>query len=291
MRDKNNVLQDVIKFAENNKNIEALLITSSMANPKAETDIFSDLDVVIVTDNPKIFVNNKDWCNQFGEIMVSFNDNFKLEGITSYTSLVLYKDYIRIDFSIWPTELLKKIAEYNKLPAFLDIGYEVLYDKNNLTTELNEASNQAYQTNKPTKSEYERVVNNFWWDITYIAKYLWRDQFYFAKYMDYFIKYNLLQPMVEWLIGVENNWEVNPGKQGSNFKKHLNDKLWQELMATFSGSDFQENWDSTFKMMDFFSKAAKKVAYRLRFEYPQNLEEDVREYIEKIYNKEIPFDK
>ena len=291
MRDKNNVLQDVIKFAENNKNIEALLITSSMANPKAETDIFSDLDVVIVTDNPKIFVNNKDWCNQFGEIMVSFNDNFKLEGITSYTSLVLYKDYIRIDFSIWPTELLKKIAEYNKLPAFLDIGYEVLYDKNNLTTELNEASNQAYQTNQPTKSEYERVVNNFWWDITYIAKYLWRDQFYFAKYMDYFIKYNLLQPMVEWLIGVENNWEVNPGKQGSNFKKHLNDKLWQELMATFSGSDFQENWDSTFKMMDFFSKTAKKVAYRLRFEYPQNLEEDVREYIEKIYNKEIPFDK
>ena len=291
MRDKNNVLQDVIKFAENNKNIEALLITSSMANPKAETDIFSDLDVVIVTDNPKIFVNNKDWCNQFGEIMVSFNDNFKLEGITSYTSLVLYKDYIRIDFSIWPTELLKKIAEYNKLPAFLDIGYEVLYDKNNLTTELNEASNQAYQTNKPNKHEYERVVNNFWWDITYIAKYLWRDQFYFAKYMDYFIKYNLLQPMVEWLIGVENNWEVNPGKQGSNFKKHLNDKLWQELMATFSGSDFQENWDSTFKMMDFFSKTAKKVAYRLRFEYPQNLEEDVREYIEKIYNKEIPFDK
>jgi aminoglycoside 6-adenylyltransferase len=291
MRDKNNVLQDVIKFAENNKNIEALLITSSMANPKAETDIFSDLDVVIVTDTPKIFINNKDWRNQFGEIMVSFNDNFKLEGITSYTSLVLYKDYIRIDFSIWPTELLKKIAEYNKLPAFLDIGYEVLYDKNNLSTDLNKASIQAYQTKKPTKSEYERVVNNFWWDITYIAKYLWRDQFYFAKYMDYFIKYNLLKPMVEWLIGVENNWEVNPGKQGSNFKKHLDDKLWQELMATFSGSDFQENWDSTFKMMDFFSKTSKKVAYRLRFEYPKNVEDDVREYIEKIYNKEIPFDK
>ena len=291
MRDKNEVLKKVTKFAEQNQDIKVLLLTSSMANPKAETDIFSDLDVVIVTDKPKIFVDDKDWCSQFGEIMVSFNDNFKLEGITSYTSLVLYKDYIRIDFSIWPTGLLKKIAEYKKLPAILDIGYEVLYDKNNLAADLNKPTNQAYQTQKPTKEEYERVVNNFYWDITYIAKYLWRDQFFFAKYMDYFIKYNLLKPMIEWLIGVENDWNVNPGKQGSNFKNHLDKKIWKELMATFSGSDYQENWDSTFKMMNFFSNVAKKVAYRLRFEYPQNLEDDVREYFEKIYNKDKPFDK
>ncbi len=291
MRDKERVLEDIIKFAKQNPDIEALLITSSMANPRVETDIFSDLDVVLVTEEPKSLLKDKSWINNFGEVMVAFNDNFKLEDITTYTSLNIFQDYIRIDFSIWPVVLVKKVSEYDELPAFLDIGYQVLYDENNITAKLIEPTHNAYQTKKPTQEEYDRVVNNFWWDITYIAKYLWRDQFYFAKYMDYFIKYNLLKQMIEWLIGVDNHWQVNPGKQGSNFKKHLDDKLWEELKETFSGGNIEDNWESTFKMMDFFSKISKKVAYRLRFEYPQSLEDDVRNYLNKIYNKEVPFDK
>ncbi len=291
MRDKKEVLNEVIEFAKEEEDIKALLITSSMANPKAKTDVFSDLDVVLVTANPNKFLDDRSWCKQFGEVMVSFNDNFKLEDITTYTSLNLYQDYIRIDFSIWPTKLIEKIGKYDRLPAFLDIGYEVLYDKNNLTVNLEKPTYQAYQTQKPSQEEYDRVVNNFWWNITYIAKYLWRDQFYFAKYMDYFIKFNLLKTMVEWLIGVDYDWQVNPGKQGSNFKKYLDKKLWQELKSTFSGGDLNQNWQSTFKMMDLFSKIAKKIAYRLRFDYPQTLEDDVKNYVNKIYKEEVPFEK
>ena len=291
MRNKKSVLKDVISYAKENENIKALLITSSMANPQANTDVFSDLDVVFVTDNPIYFAKNDSWRNEFGEIMVSFKDKFSLEKIPVYTRLVLYQDYIRIDFSIWPVKLIEKISNYDELPAFLDIGYEVLYDEKNITDNIDDPSYQAYKTKKPKREEYNRVVNNFWWDITYIAKYLWRDQFYFAKYMDYFIKFNLMKPMIEWLIGVDNNWNVNPGKQGSKFKEYLDEKLWLELKDTFSGGDLKDNWNSMYKMMDFFSKIAKKVAYRARFEYPQELEEDVRNYIIKIQNQEKPFQK
>ena len=291
MRNKKSVLKDVISYAKENENIKALLITSSMANPQANTDVFSDLDVVFVTDNPIYFAEDDSWRNEFGEIMVSFKDKFSLEKIPVYTRLVLYQDYIRIDFSIWPVKLIEKISNYDELPAFLDIGYEVLYDEKNITDNIDDPSYQAYKTKKPKREEYNRVVNNFWWDITYIAKYLWRDQFYFAKYMDYFIKFNLMKPMIEWLIGVDNNWNVNPGKQGSKFKEYLDEKLWLELKDTFSGGDLKDNWNSMYKMMDFFSKIAKKVAYRARFEYPQELEEDVRNYIMKIQNQEKPFQK
>lgn len=291
MRNKKEVLNEVVEFAKRNKVIDVLLITGSMVNPNAETDIFSDLDVVIITNSPLTFVRDKSWSNKFGEVMVSFNDKFKLEGITTYTSLNLYKDYIRIDFSIWPIKLIDKISNQKKLPEFLDVGYKVLYDKKGITKKMSTPTHKAYQSEKPTEEEYNKVVNNFWWDITYIAKYLWRDQLYFAKYMDYFIKFNLMQPMIEWLIGVDNNWKINPGKHGSEFKKYLDEKIWRELEGTFSGVDIEENWNSMFKMMNLFSKISKKVAYRLRFEYPQKLEDDVKKYLRKIKSQEIPFEK
>lgn len=291
MREKKDVLQDVKEYAKNNNDIKALLITSSTVNPHAKTDIFSDLDLVIVTDNPQKFSNNKEWRAEFGDILVSFNDNFKLEEIKTYTRLVLYQDHIRIDFSIWPVKLIKKLTTYDKLPDYLDIGYEVLYDKNNLTEKLKRPTYQAFKTKIPSEEQYRKTVNNFWWDITYIPKYLWRDQFYFMKYMDYFIKFNLLQPMVEWLIGVENNWAVNPGKCGSKFQEYLSEEDWNQLETTFSGYDREENWQAMFKMMEFFQKAAKKVGKSLGYEYPQQLDDDVTEYVNKVYHREVPFNK
>ena len=291
MREKKNVLQDVKEYTKNNNDIKALLITSSTVNPHAKTDIFSDLDLVIVTDKPKKFSNKKEWRKELGDILVSFNDSFKLEAIKTYTRLVLYQDHIRIDFSIWPVKLIKKLTTYDKLPDYLDIGYEVLYDKDNITDKLKRPTYQAFKTKIPSEEQYRITVNDFWWDITYIPKYLWRDQFYFMKYMDYFIKFNLLQPMVEWLIGVENNWAVNPGKCGSKFQEYLSEEDWKQLETTFSGYDREENWQALFKMMEFFQKAAKKVGKSLGYEYPQKLDDDVREYVNKIYDKEVPFNK
>ncbi|MCF8000538.1 MAG: aminoglycoside 6-adenylyltransferase [Halanaerobiales bacterium] len=291
MRDKKEVLQDVIEYAKNNNDIKALLITSSKVNPHAKTDIFSDLDLVIVTDNPQKFINKKEWRKEFGDILVSFNDNFKLEEIKTYTRLVLYQDHIRIDFSIWPVKLIKKLTTYDKLPDYLDIGYEVLYDKDNITDKLKRPTYQAFKTKIPSEEQYRKTVNDFWWNITYIPKYLWRDQFYFMKYMDYFIKFNLIQPMVEWLIGVENNWAVNPGKCGSKFQEYLSEEDWKQLETTFSGYDREENWQALFKMMEFFQKTAKKVGKSLGYEYPQQLDDDVTEYVNKIYHREVPFNK
>ena len=291
MRDKQVVLKNVIAFAEAHNDVNALIITSSTVNPYVETDVFSDLDIVIVTDAFQKFCDKKEWRAEFGDILVSFSDNLKLEGIKTYTRLVLYQDYNRIDFNIWPLELIEKLADYDKLPDYLDIGYEVLYDKNGIIEKLQNPTYQAFKTKIPSEEKFRKTVNDFWWDITYIPKYLWRDQFYFMKYMDYFIKFNLLQPMVEWLIGVENNWDVNPGKCGSDFQKYLKEEDWNKLKTTFSGHYKEENWQALFKMMDFFQKAAKKVGKNLNYKYPQQLAEDVTEYINKIYQKEIPFNK
>jgi phosphoribosylaminoimidazole-succinocarboxamide synthase len=47
-----------------------------------------------------------------------------------------YKSVLRIDFSLWPVEHARLIAELEYLPAVLDVGYAVLLDKDQLTDRL-----------------------------------------------------------------------------------------------------------------------------------------------------------
>ncbi|WP_426477259.1 aminoglycoside 6-adenylyltransferase [Chryseobacterium sp. CBSDS_008] len=44
-------LKQIIQWAENNADIRAVLLTSSLVNPYAPVDDFSDLDVELVFEN------------------------------------------------------------------------------------------------------------------------------------------------------------------------------------------------------------------------------------------------
>jgi aminoglycoside 6-adenylyltransferase len=157
--------------------------------------------------------------------------------------------------------------------------------------DLKEPTYEAFKIDKPTEKEFLKNVNDFWWDITYIAKYLWRDQFYFAKRMDYFIKFKLVKEMIDWKIGLENSWNVNTGKFGTKYKEYLDTKTWLELKNTFSDGNIEKNWESLFKMISFYSNIAKEIAGKLDFNYPKKRDEKVTELIEKIYRNEAPFKK
>ena len=291
MRDKKDVLRNVKNYANNNPDIEAVLITGSMANPNRKIDVLSDLDIIFISKDPEILIDDKSWRKEFGKILSFFNDDFLLENIKTHTCLVLYDDYIRIDFSIWSTDLIKRIIQKDQLPEYLDIGYKVLVDKNNLLDNLKEPTYQAYKIDKPTEKEFLKNVNDFWWDITYIAKYLWRDQFYFAKRMDYFIKFKLVRQMIDWKIGLENKWDVNTGKFGTKYKKYLDNSTWIKLKDTFSDGNMENNWETLFKMISFYSDISKEIAEKLNFNYPKKRDEMVTELIEKIYKNESPFKK
>ena len=157
--------------------------------------------------------------------------------------------------------------------------------------DLKESTYQAYKIDKPTEKEFLKNVNDFWWDITYIAKYIWRDQFYFAKRMDYFIKFKLVRQMIDWKIGLENKWDVNTGKFGTKYKKYLDNSTWIKLKDTFSDGNMENNWETLFKMISFYSDISKEIAEKLDFNYPKKRDEKVTELIEKIYKNEDPFKK
>lgn len=276
MRTESEVLSQFKGWAKRNDLIRGAVLTSSRVVPDASIDFLSDYDIELYVSEIGSFEENDDWLKAFGSIMVRWPFKPRSTGKKSWiTRLVLFKDGVRIDFQI--------TDQFEIEPDTYDNGYKVLIDKDNIFNELSKPTFSQYLIKKPSKEEYETLANEFWWDAYYVPKYLWRDELPLAKYMlDYILRYLFLNKIIEWYIGMKNNWLVNTGACGKKFKRYLNSKTWSEFEETYAGADVEENWKAFFKTTDFFRKIAKQVGENLGYEYPDNLDKEVVQFCLKI---------
>lgn len=269
---KDQIKQKITNWANKNENISAVVLTSSMAtNAKAQTDVFSDFDVVVYTNNIDSFKSDN-WLSFFGEVLVrwpqkpqsTFDENW-------LTRLVIFEDRMRIDFQI--------TDKSNVIPGDLDNGFEVLADKDGITQSFPQPTYTSYLITKPTQEQFLECINDYLWDATYVVKYLRRNELFFAKYMfDAALRFEYFEKMIEWHIGSKNNWQVSTNKHGRYFTKYLDQNIWREIQTTFAGSDIDENWRAFLKMNNLFTKVAKELASSLDYQYPHEQEKKMLEY-------------
>lgn len=69
------------------------------------------------------------------------------------------------------------------MPEELDIGFQVLMDKDRITFGLKKPTHQAYIPKPPSQEEYLNRIEEFFHEATYVAKKLWRGDQHFAKYI------------------------------------------------------------------------------------------------------------
>ena len=274
LRTEQEVLSKFRKWAENNDLLRAAVLTSSRVNPDSSIDFISDYDIELYVKDLSIFELSDNWLNVFGPIMVRwpYKPGAQEERITR---LVLFKDGVRIDFQITDNFEIKADT--------YDNGYKILIDKDGILDNLDEPTYSQYIIKKPAAEEYEKVVHEFWWDAIYVPKYLWRDELPFAKYMlDNILRYSFLHPVIDWYIGMQNNWSVNTGIHGKKYKFYLDKKTWKELESTYTGADIKENWIAFFNTLSLFRKLAKKVGENLGYNYPGTLDREVTQYCMEI---------
>ena len=279
MENRNLKLQHIKNWIKDNNDIRAALITSSLVNPLAPVDDFSDLDIELVFEDSENYIKSKEWLFQFGDIL-----NYYEEGIEEFEGkhamkMVQYMDGVKVDFKIYSIEQF--LAEVNSpiLPEDWDIGYEILADKDNLTSNLKPPTYQVSIIKKPSFEEFNKIVDNFWWDVTYIPKCLARGDLFYLKFMvEKIIRVEYFIPMIEWYVASQNHWNITTNKYGRLFKKYLSAREWAQLEETFSGSDLSENWKACGKMLVIFDQMAIKVAESLKIEYNLNKGKEIMKF-------------
>ena len=278
------IIQQLVHWAEQQPLVCAVILTSSRAIPHAQTDAFSDYDVILVLREIKSFYDDRSWLETFGSVLALYRDPLINDrGLERSAYVTQYESGLKIDFNLWPLELLERIVSEPALPPEFDAGYKVLLDKTDLTARLQPPTYKSYIPKPPTELQYQTSIEEFFLDTTYVAKYLWRDDLIAAKYiLDHSLKQEYLLRMLVWRIEIEHEWSVKPGPYGRRLKRWLPSDLWVELEATYTGADLESNWSALFRTIELMCRVAIEVGDRLGYTYPDNLEQRVRSYLQRV---------
>ena len=281
MRSQDEILEQLVQWARNRESVRAVVLTSSRANPERETDILSDYDVECYVTDIELFERSDGWLSHFGEIMVRW-PLIPRSAVpwADITRLVLFEDAVRIDFQI------RKIAG---IPAdAYDDDYRVLLDKDGLLAHLKPPTHTKHLVNKPTREQYETLASEFWWNAHYVPKSLKRDELPFAAGMlCRSIRGKYLHTAIGWLIGLENDWSVNPGVSGRKFKHYLDDATWGAYEATFAGPEIEAQWAAFFSSVELFRRLMRRVADDLGYAYPEALDKKMTAYFRWMQSVDI----
>jgi aminoglycoside 6-adenylyltransferase len=273
-----------VRWGESQAPVRAMILTSTRAIPEGAADIFSDYDIILALSDVQPFFAERGWLEAFGHVLVMYRDPLTEEdGLLTSGNVVQFEEGLKIDFTLWPVEMLQRIAAQPKLPDEFDAGYRVLLDKDDLTAALRPPAYQAYIPKPPTETEYREGIEDFFLVAIYVAKYFWRDDRVAAKHlMEDFMRQEHLLPMLVWQVELEHDWKVKPGLYGRGLKKWLRPDLWAELESTYTGMEAADNWAALYDTIALMRKTAIEVGGRLGYPYPEELDRRTMAYVKKI---------
>lgn len=285
MRSEKEMFDLILNYARNDDNIRAVVLNGSRANPNAPKDLFQDFDIACLVNDMSPYIRNPNIPPFFGEILILQEpedmQDPPAENDGHYTYLMQFKDGNRIDLSFDPPELFKSVIA--------DSLTVVLLDKDGILGDVPPSSDIDYLPKKPTDKQFQDCCNEFWWCALYVAKALWRDEPTYAKYMmDVVMREEQLMKMLTWYFGARTDFKEATGKFGKYIKKRVEAEVWAELENTYSDANYENIWGSLFAMGRLFRRLAKVVAAKFGFQYLQEDDDNVSEFIRRI--KALPAD-
>ena len=276
MRSEEQVLKQILDFARNDENIRAVVMNGSRVNPNITLDIFCDYDLVCFVHDLEKYVTDQSWIPYFGDLVILQFNRHDEHPDKQYVFLMQFADGVRIDLSFADLDMIQ--------PSLEDSLTVVLLDKDGNIPPLPPPDEASYITKKPTRSEYDLMVNEFWWVSTYVVKALWRNEPAAAKYLFEVIIRDCLNKMVTWYIAMQHDWKINAGKMGKKFGKLLPSDTWQELLSTYPGIEEEEIWLALLRAGKLMRKLSISVAENLGYDYHHVEDDKVTAYLQQVMN-------
>ena len=144
------MLGELVAWGEAEDEIRALVLTSTRSQQDGSADELSDYDLIVAVRDADDFVAREGWAGARGRPLVGWGDEHELLGERTTFRGAVYRDGVRVDFTIWTASLLESIAAADALPDDLDVGYRVLLDKDGATSRWSAPTYLAHVPTRPT---------------------------------------------------------------------------------------------------------------------------------------------
>ena len=288
MRTEKEMLELILNTAREDDRIRAVTMEGSGVTEGAAHDEFSDFDITFFVSDIGEFTADKDYMKRFGDILVMqmpddyYAEPYDYNGKKRFAFLTQYKDGNRIDLTFIDVSNIGEQAEFVEPRT-------VLINKDNFKELKDIGSPECFFIKKPSEFEFFNTVNEFRWVSNYATKGLCRDEFYYAKRVMEEYMMNMFMKMINWKVGIENDFKVTTGANSKYLKKYLSKEEMERFKGIFSCGEYEDMWNKLFLMYDYFEDLSIFVSKELG--YPLDLEEsrNVRDFMEKRKAKAVTY--
>ncbi|MCF7925880.1 MAG: aminoglycoside 6-adenylyltransferase [Candidatus Izimaplasma sp.] len=280
MRKLQEAIKQVKQFARDNSHIRGLVFRGSLIMNSAKIDRFTDIDPLFYVDTLDAFIEDESWIDYFGKPIARFTDEIdNKHGGKVYTRLLILEDGFKLDVSF---EDIKYANFVNDMKL-----YRVILDKDNLFPKQNTSSESHFFIDKPTEDTYHQILNEFFFDTSYVTKSLRRNELFFTRYM-YGILNQKIKALLAWYLGIQQDFQVNIGAEGRYIFDLLDSKVKQMVLDTFAGKTYQDNIDALYAYYDLVGYLGRYIEQYLSFSYLYDTEEAMLQYIKDA--ETVPID-
>lgn len=280
MNQREELFDKIISWLEDNDEVATAILVGSDARSDHPSDEYSDYDIEIYTDKFEQYAQDESWLSKFGNIWVNVREKTD-EGYP--TRLVIYEGSLKVDFSLRPVSYLTKLLEKNVLPNYYQEGYRFLVDRSLYKNKF-EQCKFATHINDLNPKEFQRIVEEFWFEVWHIAKYLKRNDLWVVKFRDAGVKEFLLK-MIEWNAKSVKGSDLNTWHQGRFIKEWTDVQTWNELDSCFGHFNASDTWKALFSTMKLFRRLAKETAANLKYQYPDEVDKNITDWVNNQHAK------
>jgi aminoglycoside 6-adenylyltransferase len=294
------LVKKVIGWAQSKPDIHIALVVGSRARTNHPADEWADLDIMIFTKKPQMYLSQSDWMQSIGEVWT------KTRNITAGNEaewLVTFAGGLDVDFvfsaypktqwklMLWLMGLFPKLKRFipKKATHQLERGAEilgrgviVLVDKDNLASRFQQFI-VDFKTAKepPTLSDFLEVVERFWCLAEKTAKKICRGELYVAVNWIYYLHMTSVLPMIEWHAHMVSKGDRDSWHEGRFFEEWAGDWVLGQMVLVFPHYNKEDVINSLYHSMDLFSQLTVEVSKYFGCPHPK-IDAKVSTYIKTM---------
>ena len=277
MRTETEMLNVILQTAETLQ-VEAVAMSGSRTDTRAQKDEFQDYDVVYVVDDLDNLTSDLSWLEQFGNRLIK---QYNVLG-NRRLYLMLFEDGNRIDLTLCPKDHIQEWVDS-------EADYTVLKDEKGLFDSYT-TSPERYWTSPASEIDFEKACNEFWWVSAYVVKGICRNQLIYATDHLYDICQQELLKVLAWQVASDRG-TVDIGKNYKYLFQYLPTEKEKEFSVLLDFSSKEKITQSLFATMQLFPQAAQILAQKMGFDYDKEVAEKMIQYAEERLEKNETFTK
>ena len=272
------IKQRLLKLAEADSDIKAIIEIGSQTREQTPADQFSDLDLILATSEPERYLCGDALISRLGSPLISFVEP-TLAGAKERR--ILFEGSLDVDIVVVTPGQMSRAIGAGELGGILARGSRVLFDRMGAAESLKFAP-APIPGGPMSLQEYTNTVNDFWFHIVWAAKKLRRGELYTAVACVNGYISSLLLAMIELCEKCRHSMYYDVWHNGRLLELWAGEDVREGLRGCFTPYDSLETAEALRALANLYSRLARASAEALQYPYPEKAEQSALKILNNL---------